>query len=203
MNINENKNNFFNKGMELDQLFTSITNEEDQANHQNSTLVKEKNKEYQEKIDQFKSLNDLEKFEQEKLNEKQEQLKDLKEAIKKNRQDHTYKINALERDYQAKVKEIENEIKELKKSYKSKLIESKRKLEYEIKRINDLTKRRSSPLDKELLVVNEPIHIKTISNEIKKIRKESYEQIYLLNKEHLDELKALELEHKQNILTKE
>ena len=202
-NQNDNQMTFNAQIEELNKLYLKTNNEIEKLHYENSVLLKQKEQSYHQQIESFKGENNLDYIKEGFINKKEEQLKDLMALIKKNKQEHTYKINALERDFTAKTKDIENEIKEIKKAYKSKTTELSRKLDFEIKKVQEQAKRKSSPLDKELLVVNEPIHIKTINNEIKKIRIEAIEEIYNLTKEYLKESQDIEIEYQEYLIRKE
>lgn len=170
---------------------------------ENSSELQERFNLYDLKIKELDFDQTLQILTEEFLATKEDKIKSLNHHNKKTRQEHTYKINAHEREYTAKYKEYESEVSELKKAFKNKNNEIARKLEFDLKKEKDQAIKNSAPLDRELLLVNEPIQIKTINNEIKKIRQDSLESLYQLQKETFKELENLESEHKTALIEKE
>lgn len=197
------KEDYFNIVKNYDDEITKINHEIKNNLLEHSNSIKQRFETYNNEIAEYDFEKKLADLTSQFNKNKEEQLKIINQSDKKTRQENTYKINAHEREYSAKYKEYENDISEINKNFKNKKSEIVRKLDYDIKKENEQSLRSSSPLDKELLVVNEPIQIKTISNEIKKIRRENLEKIYQLTKESFEELENLETSYQTNLITKE
>ena len=145
---------------------------------------------------------------------KSKDLKDISAKYKKESQDTNNRKNNLEKELVDKNKEFDHDIVEKGKEFVSKTNDFKNKIQTELIRINDNVIKDYTPFENELVDVNDKNQILEINSKINNIRLEgikkeydlkltSYDELYNLEKEHIDTKYSLLLEKaKYNLDTK-
>ena len=123
------------------------------------------------------------------IQERRNDLLEKNQDVKRRRQDNANRMSAIDKDYQQKLKDAQNEVNDKEKAYLNYQNEASKKLNIDIQKIVDNYNKKSLPLEKSLLTIDDKKKILEIKAKIKELRVARLEEEHKTKLAHIEKLK--------------
>lgn len=123
------------------------------------------------------------------IQERRNDLLEINTDVKHKRQDNANRMSALDRDYQGKLKDASTDLSEKEKAYNNFFQDATRKLTSDLQKIQDTYNKKSLPLEKSLLEIDEKKKINEVKAKITELRKVMILDEHKAKLEHYESLK--------------
>ena len=165
-----------------------FSNQKEKYLNEVSEAINASSKKIKEFLDQVMVQMEAEKDSLE-IQERRNDLLEINQDVKHKRQDNANRMTALDREYQTKIKDASNDLQDKEKLLSSYQIDASKKLSIDLLKIKDSYNKKTLPLEKSLLEIDEKKKISEVRTKINELRKEMLSSEFKLRVDHQKKVK--------------